>query len=59
LGSFNLMGDFDYIIKYCGLSFHYDSIKRGVIDSSDLVYFIGLITIFIFAALTMIKSLKK
>lgn len=59
LGSFNLMGDFDYIIKYCGLSFHYDSIKRGVIDTSDLVYFIGLITIFIFAALTMIKSLKK
>lgn len=59
LGSFNLMGDFDYIIKYCGLSFHYDSIKRGVIDSSDLVYFVGLITIFIFAALTMIKSLKK
>jgi ABC-2 type transport system permease protein len=59
LGSFNLMGDFDYIIKYCGLSFHYDSIKRGVIDTSDLIYFVGLITLFLFAALTMIKSLKK
>jgi len=59
LGSFNLMGDFDYIIKYCGISFHYDSIKRGVIDTSDLIYFIGLITLFITAALTVIKSLKK
>lgn len=59
LGSFNLMGDFDYIIKYCGISYHYDSIKRGVVDSSDILYFLSVISIFIFAALTVIKSLKK
>ncbi len=59
LGSFNLMGDFDYIIKYCGISFHYDSIKRGVIDSSDIIYFLSVISIFIFSALTVLKSLKK
>ncbi len=59
LGSFNLMGDFDYIIKYCGISFHYDSIKRGVIDSSDILYFLSVISIFIFSALTVLKSLKK
>lgn len=59
LGSFNLMGDFDYIIKYCGISFHYDSIKRGVIDSSNIIYFVSVIGIFISAALTVIKSLKK
>jgi ABC-2 type transport system permease protein len=59
LGSFNLMGDFDYIIKYCGISLHYDSIKRGVVDTSDLVYFLSVISIFIFSALTVIKSLKK
>ena len=59
LGSFNLMGDFDYIIKYTGMSFHYDSIKRGVVDTSDVLYFISLIVIFITASLTVIKSLKK
>lgn len=59
LGSFNLMGDFDYIVKYCGISFHYDSIKRGVVDSGDIIYFLSLICIFIFSALTVIKSLKK
>lgn len=59
LGSFNLMGDFDYLIRYCGMSFHYDAIKRGVIDSSDVVYFLSLISVFIFASLTIIKSLKK
>ena len=59
LGSFNLMGDFDYLIRYCGMSFHYDAIKRGVIDSSDVIYFLSLISVFIFASLTIIKSLKK
>ena len=59
LGSFSLMGEFDTLIKYCGISVHYDSIKRGVIDTSDIIYFLGVITIFIAAALTVIKSLKK
>lgn len=59
LGSFSLMGSFDSVIKYCGISLHYDSIKRGVIDTSDILYFLGMITVFIAAALTVIKSLKK
>ena len=59
LGSFNLMGKFDYIVQYAGLSFHYDAIKRGVIDTSDIVYFLSVIALFIFAALTVIKSIKK
>jgi ABC-2 type transport system permease protein len=59
LGSFNLMGDFDFIIKYFGMSYHYDSIQRGVIDSSDIIYFISLIFLFIAGSLTVIKSLKK
>lgn len=59
LGSFGAVGGLDTLIKYCGVSYHYDSIKRGVIDTSDIIYFLGLITIFITAALTVIKSLKK
>lgn len=59
LGSFNVMGDFDYLIKYIGLSMHYDSIKRGVIDTSDIVYFLSVSTIFIASSLAVIKSLKK
>ncbi len=59
LGSFNVMGDFDYLIKYIGLSMHYDSIKRGVIDTSDIIYFLSVSTIFIASSLTVIKSLKK
>ena len=59
IGSFNLMGSFDSVIQYTGMTNHYDSIKRGVIDTSDIIYFISLITLFIYAALTVIKSLKK
>ncbi len=59
LGSFNLMGSFDSIIQYAGMTMHYDSIKRGVIDTSDLIYFFSIISLFLYAALTVIKSLKK
>ncbi|MFN5785984.1 MAG: ABC transporter permease subunit [Flavobacteriia bacterium] len=59
LGSFNLMGKFDFVVQYISLSYHYDAIKRGVIDTSDLVYFFSIIGLFIFAALTVIKTLKK
>jgi len=59
LGSFNLMGSFDSVIQYVGMTTHFDSIKRGVIDTSDLIYFISLTSLFLFAALTVIKSLKK
>lgn len=59
LGSFNLMGKFDFVVQYISLSYHYDAIKRGVIDTSDMVYFFSIIGLFIFAALTVIKTLKK
>lgn len=59
LGSFNLMGEFDAIIKYCGISYHYDAIKRGVIDTKNIVYFLSVIVLFMYSALTVVKSLKK
>lgn len=59
LGSFNLMGKFDSLIQYIGISYHYDGIKKGVIDTKNLVYFFSVIVLFIYAALTVVKSLKK
>ena len=59
IGSFNLMGSFDSVIQYIGMTNHYDSIKRGVLDLSDIVYFLSVITLFMYAALTVIKTLKK
>lgn len=59
LGSFNLMGSFDSVMQYFGMSYHYESIKRGVIDSKNIIYFLSIITIFLYAALSVVKSLKK
>lgn len=59
LGSFNLMGGFDSIVQYLGISYHYDGIKKGVIDTKNIVYFFSVIVLFIYAALTVVKSLKK
>lgn len=59
LGSFNVMGKFDSVIQYCGMTTHYDGIKRGLVDTKDVLYFLTVIVLFIFAALTVIKSLKK
>ena len=38
----------DYYIELLGIQYHYRSISRGVIDSRDLIYFIGLIIVFLF-----------
>jgi ABC-2 type transport system permease protein len=59
LGSFNLMGEYDSIFRYAGITSHYESIMRGVIDTEDMLYFFGLIAVFITAALTVVKSLKR
>jgi ABC-2 type transport system permease protein len=37
----------DYYIDMLGISFHYQSISRGVIDTRDLVYFLSLIIFFL------------
>jgi len=59
LGSFDLMGSFDSVVQYFGVAYHYDAIKKGIIDTKNIIYFLSVITLFIFAALTVIKSLKK
>jgi ABC-2 type transport system permease protein len=59
LGNYNQFEDLDYIIQYFGISYHYDSIKRGLIKMSDLVYFFSVIVLFICAALSVLKTNKK
>ena len=59
LGSYNLMGSFDSVIQYFGMSYHYSAIQKGVIDSKNVIYFLSVNAVFIYAALTVVKSLKK
>lgn len=38
----------DYYIEMLGINFHYRSISRGVIDLRDIIYFSGIICLFLF-----------
>jgi ABC-2 type transport system permease protein len=59
IGSFRLIGDYDTVFQAIGIQSHYQSIMKGVIDTKDMLYFFGMIAIFITAALTVVKSLKR
>lgn len=46
----------DYYIEMLGISFHYQSISKGVIDSRDVVYFVSLILFFLFVTTTRLSG---
>ncbi|MBO4402484.1 MAG: gliding motility-associated ABC transporter permease subunit GldF [Bacteroidales bacterium] len=54
--SFHFFGKFGYIIKNLGISQHYASISRGVVDSRDIVYFLGVIVLFLYMARLRLQS---
>ncbi|NOY49323.1 MAG: gliding motility-associated ABC transporter permease subunit GldF [Chlorobi bacterium] len=46
--SLEIFGSIDLFIKSLGISHHYSSISRGVIDTRDIVYFLSTISLFLF-----------
>lgn len=56
--SFDLFGNFDLFIKSLGMSTHYASISRGVIDTRDVIYFLSIIVLFILLTKTSLESRK-
>lgn len=51
-------GKTDDIVQMFGISYHYDSISRGVVDSRDVIYFLSVIGIFIMLTLTSLERRK-
>ncbi|HPM92841.1 MAG TPA: gliding motility-associated ABC transporter permease subunit GldF [Bacteroidales bacterium] len=45
--SFDLFGKADLFIKSLGINEHYKSMSRGVLDTRDMIYFLGVIALFI------------
>ncbi len=56
--SLSLFGDLDLFIKNLGISAHYSSISRGVIDTRDLIYFFSVIGLFLFLTKFSLASRK-
>lgn len=58
IADFKLLGAWDSVVAGLGINAHYQSISRGVVDSRDLLYFIGFDMIFILASKTIFESRK-
>lgn len=58
IASFGSFGSLDALIIGLGISDHYRSLSRGLIDSRDVVYFVVLTLIFLLSSRTVIQSRK-
>ncbi|MGF1565742.1 MAG: gliding motility-associated ABC transporter permease subunit GldF [Flavobacteriales bacterium] len=58
IASFGSFGSLDAFIISLGISDHYRSLSRGLIDSRDVVYFMAVTLVFLLASRTVIQSRK-
>jgi ABC-2 type transport system permease protein len=42
-----------------GISSHYNQMSKGIIDSKDLIYFLGQLFLFLFLAVNQLQKLKR
>jgi ABC-2 type transport system permease protein len=58
LASVELFSKVDSFLISLSINTHYVSMSRGVIDTRDMLYFLSLIAVFLFATRTVIESRK-
>jgi ABC-2 type transport system permease protein len=58
ISSLQMLGPIDDIIIKLGINAHYMSMSRGVIDTRDVIYFLGIIMMFLLFTKTTIGSRK-
>ena len=56
--SLDLFGKVDLFIKSLGINEHYISMSRGVLDTRDMLYFLGVIALFILLSVFSIERRK-
>lgn len=58
ISSLPVFQSINQLIAAIGINEHYKSMSRGVIDSRDIVYFLGIIILFIFTTKFVLQSRK-
>jgi len=58
VATFPILSKVDNIIIGLGITSHYSSMSRGVIDTRDVIYFLSVIAIFILLTKTVLESRK-
>jgi ABC-2 type transport system permease protein len=49
---------FDLILQKIGINYHYTSISKGLIDSRDILYFLSVVFIFLYATFVSLNNQK-
>ena len=57
--SLDLFGRLDQFLLNLGINEHYKSIRRGVVDIRDVIYFIGLIYLFLIFTTAVLQSRRS
>ncbi len=52
------LGSAELVVRQLGMSYHYDSISRGVVDSRDVIYFASVTALFMMATRMVLQSRK-
>lgn len=58
IASIPVWGSYGYLISQLGISYHYSSISKGLIDSRDVLYFLSIIAIMVLATKLVLRSRK-
>ena len=58
ISALDLFGKVDDLIQFLGISNHYTSMSRGVIDTRDIIYYLSVNAIFILLTKTVLESRK-
>lgn len=56
LADINTWTEFSFVIKRLGMVYHYDALRRGVIDSRDVIYFLSVVFILLLFTKTTLAS---
>ena len=51
-------GTLDLFIQKLGINYHYSSISKGLVDTRDLLYFVSVIFVFIYASVIILDNRK-
>jgi ABC-2 type transport system permease protein len=58
IASVEMPGDISYLISSLGISFHYNALSKGLIDSRDVFYFLSVIALFLLGTKLVLESRK-
>ena len=59
LSTFSLFGSADLFVEQIGMQLHYERINQGILDSRDLLYFMGITIFFIAVSILLVNAQDK